>query len=100
MPAGIEHDYANWEKISTFVGYSLTQARARVKKLVRSLKFLSSRLHVISVLLDQGEFKDQHQYLFPCAADCPLYTLSYYGSALCPCCAHGKFYLALVYKVT
>lgn len=35
LPAGIEHDYANWEKISTFVGYSLTQARARVKKLIR-----------------------------------------------------------------
>jgi len=34
LPAGIEHDYANWEKISTFVGYSLTQTRARVKKLV------------------------------------------------------------------
>lgn len=34
LPTGIEHDYANWEKISTFVGYSLTQARARVKKLV------------------------------------------------------------------
>ena len=34
LPAGIEHDYANWEKISTFVGYSLTQSRSRVKKLV------------------------------------------------------------------
>jgi len=37
LPPGIEHDYANWEKISTFVGYSLTQARARVKKLVCAL---------------------------------------------------------------
>ncbi|CAA7263726.1 unnamed protein product [Cyclocybe aegerita] len=35
LPAGIEHDYANWEKISTFVGYSLTQTRARVKKLIK-----------------------------------------------------------------
>jgi hypothetical protein len=35
LPPGIEHDYANWEKISTFVGYALTQARARVKKLIR-----------------------------------------------------------------
>jgi len=35
LPAGIEHDYANWEKISTFVGYSLTQSRARVKKLIK-----------------------------------------------------------------
>jgi hypothetical protein len=31
---GIEHDYANWEKISTFVGYSLTQCRSRLKKMV------------------------------------------------------------------
>ncbi|CAA7262374.1 unnamed protein product [Cyclocybe aegerita] len=35
LPAGIEHDYANWEKISMFVGYSLTQTRARVKKLIK-----------------------------------------------------------------
>jgi len=34
LPAGIEHDLANWEKISVFVGYTLTQARARVKKAV------------------------------------------------------------------
>lgn len=34
MPPGIEHDYANWEKITTAVSYSLTQTRARVKKLV------------------------------------------------------------------
>jgi hypothetical protein len=35
LPVGIEHDYANWEKISTYVGYTLTQNRAKVKKLVR-----------------------------------------------------------------
>jgi hypothetical protein len=34
MPPGIEHDYANWEKITTAVSYSLTQTHARVKKLV------------------------------------------------------------------
>jgi hypothetical protein len=34
LPVGIEHDYANWEKISTFIGYSLTQSRARLKKAV------------------------------------------------------------------
>lgn len=34
LPPGIEHDYANWEKITVFVSYSLTQTRARVKKLV------------------------------------------------------------------
>ncbi|KIJ89892.1 hypothetical protein K443DRAFT_15720 [Laccaria amethystina LaAM-08-1] len=35
MPPGIEHDYANWEKITTAVSYSLTQTHARVKKLVQ-----------------------------------------------------------------
>ena len=34
LPAGIEHDYSNWEKITASVSYSLTQSRARVKKLV------------------------------------------------------------------
>ena len=34
LPAGIEHDLANWEKIGVFVSYTLTQARARVKKVV------------------------------------------------------------------
>lgn len=34
LPAGIEHDYANWEKVTTAVSYSLTQTRARLKKLV------------------------------------------------------------------
>jgi hypothetical protein len=33
LPPGIEHDYASWEKISQAVSYSLTQSRARVKKL-------------------------------------------------------------------
>jgi len=37
LPAGIEHDYSNWEKITTSVSYSLTQTRARVKKLVRMI---------------------------------------------------------------
>jgi len=35
LPVGIEHDYANWEKIATYVGYSLTQSRARVKKAIK-----------------------------------------------------------------
>lgn len=34
LPVGIEHDYANWEKISIFVGYVLTQNRSRLKKAV------------------------------------------------------------------
>jgi hypothetical protein len=37
LPAGIEHDLANWEKIGVFVSYTLTQARARVKKAVQNL---------------------------------------------------------------
>ena len=40
LPPGIEHDLANWEKISVFVGYTLTQARARVKKAVWNLILL------------------------------------------------------------
>ena len=34
LPAGIEHNYSNWEKIMTFVSYSVTQTQARVKKLI------------------------------------------------------------------
>jgi hypothetical protein len=34
LPAGIEHDYANWEKVTTAGSYSLTQIRSRLKKLV------------------------------------------------------------------
>jgi hypothetical protein len=37
LPAGIEHDYANWEKVTTAVSYSLTQIRSRLKKLVSCL---------------------------------------------------------------
>ncbi|KJA19533.1 hypothetical protein HYPSUDRAFT_143746, partial [Hypholoma sublateritium FD-334 SS-4] len=35
LPPGIEHDYSNWEKITTYVSYSLTQARSKIKKLIR-----------------------------------------------------------------
>ena len=35
LPVGIEHDYANWEKISTYVSFALTQNRSKVKKAVR-----------------------------------------------------------------
>lgn len=34
LPVGIEHDYANWEKISTYVSFALTQNRSKVKKAV------------------------------------------------------------------
>ena len=40
LPAGIEHDYANWEKISQAVSYSLTQSCARVKKLVCNITLI------------------------------------------------------------
>lgn len=50
LPAGIEHDYANWEKISTFVGYSLTQARARVKKLVRVLMLILFSIECLYII--------------------------------------------------
>ena len=49
LPVGIEHDYANWEKISMFVGYLLTQTCARVKKLVCVLMltlFSMQHLHI------------------------------------------------------
>ncbi|KIK09284.1 hypothetical protein K443DRAFT_942 [Laccaria amethystina LaAM-08-1] len=35
LPAGIEHDYANWEKVTTAVSYSLTQIHSRLKKLIK-----------------------------------------------------------------
>ena len=36
LPAGIEPDYASWERIQQGVGYSLSQARTRLKNLVRN----------------------------------------------------------------
>ncbi|KJA14234.1 hypothetical protein HYPSUDRAFT_208899 [Hypholoma sublateritium FD-334 SS-4] len=33
---GIEHDYANWEKISAYVSFSLTQNRSKVKKAIKA----------------------------------------------------------------
>ncbi|KAF8914281.1 hypothetical protein CPB84DRAFT_1841008 [Gymnopilus junonius] len=35
LPAGIEHNYADWKKISSFVDYSLTQTCSRLKKLIK-----------------------------------------------------------------
>lgn len=93
LPVGIEHDYANWEKISTFVGYSLTQSRARVKKLVCDSTILPIIWITLFLYIDQGKHKVEHECVFSCTGDCPLYTLSSNHSALCPCCAHGKWYL-------
>ncbi|KJA12533.1 hypothetical protein HYPSUDRAFT_210423, partial [Hypholoma sublateritium FD-334 SS-4] len=36
LPVGIEHDYANWEKISTYVSFALTQNRSKVKKAIKA----------------------------------------------------------------
>lgn len=54
LPAGIEHDYANWEKISTYVGYSLTQSRSRVKKLVSNM-VISLIIRMTLLHIDQGK---------------------------------------------
>ncbi|PPQ78597.1 hypothetical protein CVT26_005315 [Gymnopilus dilepis] len=35
LPPGIEHDYANWEKVTTQVSDTLTQIRAKMKKQIR-----------------------------------------------------------------
>ncbi|PPQ96650.1 hypothetical protein CVT26_010632 [Gymnopilus dilepis] len=35
LPVGIEHDYANWEKVTTFVSDALTQIRSKMKKQIR-----------------------------------------------------------------
>jgi len=43
--------------------------------------------------VDQGQNSDQYQYIYPCAGDSSLHTLSYDGAALHLCCTHGMFYL-------
>lgn len=53
LPPGIEHDYSNWEKITTFVSYSLTQTRARVKKLVRKIANTSNDAYFL-YFIDPG----------------------------------------------
>jgi hypothetical protein len=99
LPSGIEHDYANWEKISTFVGYSLTQTRSRVKKLVCVLMLTLFSMEGLHSFSDQREYKSEHQYIFPCAGDCPLYALSHDDPALRPCCAHGRCCLVSVRNI-
>lgn len=92
LPTGIEHDYSNWEKISAYVSYSLTQTRARVKKLVcvsMLTLFPVAQLQIIFIS-DQRQHKGKNQHIYPCAGDCSVYTLSHNNSALRPCCAYGK----------
>ena len=52
MPTGIEHDYANWEKITTAVSYSLTQTRARVKKLVGIIMKIFKNVYSFFYIID------------------------------------------------
>jgi hypothetical protein len=91
LPAGIEHDYANWDKIATFVGYTLTQARAKVKKAVRILilspNLYNGSLNIISA--DQREHQGQHECIYSCTADRSFDSLPSDGSTLCACSAHG-----------
>jgi hypothetical protein len=54
MPPGIEHDYANWEKITTAVSYSLTQTRARVKKLVRDSIVQDTNVFALAQVIVHG----------------------------------------------
>jgi len=55
LPVGIEHNLANWEKISVFVGYTLTQAHTRVKKVVWILMYRINRSTGISITLQIKE---------------------------------------------
>ncbi|KIJ94950.1 hypothetical protein K443DRAFT_109586, partial [Laccaria amethystina LaAM-08-1] len=54
LPAGIEHDYANWEKVTTAVSYSLTQTRARVKKLIRDAITQNTNIFALAQLIVHG----------------------------------------------
>lgn len=54
LPTGIEHDYANWEKITTFVSYSLTQSRARVKKLIRDSITQNNNIFALAQVIVHG----------------------------------------------
>ncbi|KJA16143.1 hypothetical protein HYPSUDRAFT_148190, partial [Hypholoma sublateritium FD-334 SS-4] len=54
LPSGIEHDYSNWEKITTAVSYSLTQTRARVKKLVRDSISEDMNIYALAQVIVHG----------------------------------------------
>ncbi|KJA16691.1 hypothetical protein HYPSUDRAFT_144977, partial [Hypholoma sublateritium FD-334 SS-4] len=54
LPPGIEHDYSNWEKITTFVSYSLTQARAKIKKLIRDSIKENTNVFALAQLIVHG----------------------------------------------
>ena len=76
-----------------FVGYSLTQTRMRVKKLVCVLVLTMECLY-------KRHHKGKHKYIFSCAGHCPLYALSPDDSALRTCCAHGKCCLDFIHNTS
>ncbi|KJA15036.1 hypothetical protein HYPSUDRAFT_149645, partial [Hypholoma sublateritium FD-334 SS-4] len=48
LPVGIEHDYANWEKISAYVSFALTQNRSKVKKAIKASITLSTNVFTLA----------------------------------------------------
>ncbi|KAF8905266.1 hypothetical protein CPB84DRAFT_1676821, partial [Gymnopilus junonius] len=67
LPQGIKHDYSSWEKITTFVSYSLTQARARVKKLIRDSIDTKINIFKLVQVIVHGT---------PCRPTCGIYVES------------------------
>ncbi|KAF8880365.1 hypothetical protein CPB84DRAFT_1687624 [Gymnopilus junonius] len=51
---GIEHDYANWEKMTRVVNYSLTQAHVKVKKLIRDSIGNNTNIFALAQLIVHG----------------------------------------------
>ncbi|KAF8890256.1 hypothetical protein CPB84DRAFT_1940300 [Gymnopilus junonius] len=47
LPPGIEHDYANWEKITGVINYSLTQAHVKCNGSEKLWNFIDQRLEFI-----------------------------------------------------
>ncbi|KAF9470071.1 hypothetical protein BDN70DRAFT_89778, partial [Pholiota conissans] len=50
------HDYSNWEKITTAVSYALTQARAKIKKLIRDSISEDANVFSLAQLIVHGTF--------------------------------------------
>ncbi|KDR81336.1 hypothetical protein GALMADRAFT_59843, partial [Galerina marginata CBS 339.88] len=48
LPAGIEHDYASWEKIKTQVSYALTQLRSKIKKIIHQSILSNQNIFVLA----------------------------------------------------
>ncbi|KJA14957.1 hypothetical protein HYPSUDRAFT_149710, partial [Hypholoma sublateritium FD-334 SS-4] len=54
LPPGIEHDLANWEKISAYVSYALTQTRSKVKKAIRESIKANTNIFTLSQAIVQS----------------------------------------------